>query len=109
MIRRPPRSTRTDTLFPYTTRFRSEDTLQDTMTPLVAGLRDVNLAQDPLFWPGLWQGIAALRRLGERGRAVLHRPPAPATTPTHQTHHADQRQGSPWVPRQKHSLVLIFA
>src|SRR3546814_1846308 len=25
MIRRPPRATRTDTLFPYTTRFRSED------------------------------------------------------------------------------------
>src|SRR3546814_8112873 len=25
MIRRPPRSTRTDTLFPYTTRFRSID------------------------------------------------------------------------------------
>src|SRR3546814_2119550 len=25
MIRRPPRSTRTDTLFPYTTRFRSQD------------------------------------------------------------------------------------
>src|SRR3546814_19854114 len=28
MIRRPPRSTRTDTLFPYTTRFRSEGKLQ---------------------------------------------------------------------------------
>src|SRR3546814_1743559 len=27
MIRRPPRSTRTDTLFPYTTLFRSEITL----------------------------------------------------------------------------------
>src|SRR3546814_16983893 len=27
MIRRPPRSTRTDTLFPYTTLFRSVDTL----------------------------------------------------------------------------------
>src|SRR3546814_16452324 len=27
MIRRPPRSTRTDTLFPYTTLFRSEATL----------------------------------------------------------------------------------
>src|SRR3546814_20223334 len=26
MIRRPPRSTRTDTLFPYTTRFRSDRT-----------------------------------------------------------------------------------
>src|SRR3546814_1404799 len=28
MIRRPPRSTRTDTLFPYTTLFRSEAVLQ---------------------------------------------------------------------------------
>src|SRR3546814_5821461 len=28
MIRRPPRSTRTDTLFPYTTLFRSEDSDQ---------------------------------------------------------------------------------
>src|SRR3546814_2478908 len=26
MLRRPPRSTRTDTLFPYTTLFRSDDT-----------------------------------------------------------------------------------
>src|SRR3546814_9207823 len=31
MIRRPPRSTRTDTLFPYTTLFRSTLTLQDTL------------------------------------------------------------------------------
>src|SRR3546814_14971383 len=29
MIRRPPRSTRTDTLFPYTTLFRSEQTALD--------------------------------------------------------------------------------
>src|SRR3546814_4539884 len=29
MIRRPPRSTRTDTLFPYTTLFRSVDALGD--------------------------------------------------------------------------------
>src|SRR3546814_15249360 len=29
MIRRPPRSTRTDTLFPYTTLFRSQDFKQD--------------------------------------------------------------------------------
>src|SRR3546814_8499694 len=28
MIRRPPRSTRTDTLFPYTTLFRSVDQIQ---------------------------------------------------------------------------------
>src|SRR3546814_14183933 len=31
MIRRPPRSTRTDTLFPYTTLFRSRDTWTRTM------------------------------------------------------------------------------
>src|SRR3546814_12745363 len=29
MIRRPPRSTRTDTLFPYTTLFRSLDRVRD--------------------------------------------------------------------------------
>src|SRR3546814_2853705 len=29
MIRRPPRSTRTDTLFPYTTRFRSDEIEND--------------------------------------------------------------------------------
>src|SRR3546814_9064594 len=29
MIRRPPRSTRTDTLFPYTTLFRSDEAFKD--------------------------------------------------------------------------------
>src|SRR3546814_13962529 len=41
MIRRPPRSTRTDTLFPYTTLFRSADRLKGCATQryniLVAG------------------------------------------------------------------------
>src|SRR3546814_1014171 len=41
MIRRPPRSTRTDTLFPYTTLFRSNidviDTTRIVMTPTGAG------------------------------------------------------------------------
>src|SRR3546814_13764456 len=33
MIRRPPRSTRTDTLFPYTTLFRSaEETIEETFS-----------------------------------------------------------------------------
>src|SRR3546814_951557 len=32
MIRRPPRSTRTDTLFPYTTLFRSDRTPPDRLT-----------------------------------------------------------------------------
>src|SRR3546814_12695080 len=36
MIRRPPRSTRTDTLFPYTTLFRSLATHDDTRRELAA-------------------------------------------------------------------------
>src|SRR3546814_17481780 len=32
MIRRPPRSTRTDTLFPYTTLFRSHSTTRDAIS-----------------------------------------------------------------------------
>src|SRR3546814_5607053 len=37
MIRRPPRSTRTDTLFPYTTLFRSSVFLVDMKEALAAG------------------------------------------------------------------------
>src|SRR3546814_8504502 len=33
MIRRPPRSTRTDTLFPYTTLFRSKNVVLPTLGP----------------------------------------------------------------------------
>src|SRR3546814_1892926 len=38
MIRRPPRSTRTDTLFPYTTLFRSSPRAQDRYLLLVTRL-----------------------------------------------------------------------
>src|SRR3546814_11166332 len=38
MIRRPPRSTRTDTLFPYTTLFRSKQSLSTLATTFFAGL-----------------------------------------------------------------------
>src|SRR3546814_9479206 len=46
MIRRPPRSTRTDTLFPYTTLFRSDDREQVGDGDHVAG--DRGAAQDPV-------------------------------------------------------------
>src|SRR3546814_2591866 len=41
MIRRPPRSTRTDTLFPYTTLFRSLFLRDDEAGALVQQLRDI--------------------------------------------------------------------
>src|SRR3546814_1523376 len=37
MLRRPPRSNRTDTLFPYTTLFRSEPLLQSHALPPAGG------------------------------------------------------------------------
>src|SRR3546814_15442784 len=44
MIRRPPRSTRTDTLFPYTTLFRSKWRLLVDYRKDCTGLRDVHVA-----------------------------------------------------------------
>src|SRR3546814_5062704 len=41
MIRRPPRSTRTDTLFPYTTLFRSPQELKDRALIAEEAARDV--------------------------------------------------------------------
>src|SRR3546814_9204240 len=63
MIRRPPRSTRTDTLFPYTTLFRSED-------PVVGrGLGGLVLVGDDVGFDAERQGAdragEAVRGLGE--------------------------------------------
>src|SRR3546814_1593823 len=41
MIRRPPRSTRTDTLFPYTTLFRSAELVDDAKSFLSGKATDV--------------------------------------------------------------------
>src|SRR3546814_17620490 len=45
MLRQPPRSTRTDTLFPYTTLFRSQDALSPARGP---GARRLAGARGPL-------------------------------------------------------------
>src|SRR3546814_3206716 len=46
MIRRPPRSTRTDTLFPYTTLFRSQiDILTPIITAVTASLNGAKLGE----------------------------------------------------------------
>src|SRR3546814_18464818 len=69
MIRRPPRSTRTDTLFPYTTLFRSS---QAAPIPKVSGLREeaavTSLAQSTAHHP--------IRELSSKmGAVVLDRRP----------------------------------
>src|SRR3546814_6365675 len=76
MIRRPPRSTRTDTLFPYTTLFRSRRDGADAAPLGVSGRRKSHPFRHPcadLFAPvravemvanDTFQGLAFLARIG---------------------------------------------
>src|SRR3546814_11347890 len=63
MIRRPPRSTRTDTLFPYTTLFRSYSSSASLACPAIptasraARLAESPKCQQPRREPGDWLGI----------------------------------------------------
>src|SRR3546814_3084522 len=64
MIRRPPRSTRTDTLFPYTTLFRSAAWIDDRFADAE---REAGLRQQ--------QQRGAALRMDERRRGGEHAPP----------------------------------
>src|SRR3546814_4479155 len=80
MIRRPPRSTRTDTLFPYTTLFRSPGGAQrrlawrlclrvgnqgrafekgNEMTDRIAEFRALHVPGDPLILVNIWDAGSA--------------------------------------------------
>src|SRR3546814_2575601 len=68
MIRRPPRSTRTDTLFPYTTLFRSHR--QHRRARRIALVEDVDLR--PGIAAELQRDQAQQHRLARAGRADHH-------------------------------------
>src|SRR3546814_13892951 len=77
MIRRPPRSTRTDTLFPYTTLFRSAVVAQRALQHEAAqGSDDAPHRQRRAAWPGM-AGPRPHRRL-ERSSRVPYRRRLPA-------------------------------
>src|SRR3546814_1905994 len=90
MIRRPPRSTRTDTLFPYTTRFRSRLFLSP-RAPIGYALVMENSEN-----PATGEGVAADETVPSRRRmlalgavgvsAALTIRPASAQTPLSATH-----------------------
>src|SRR3546814_5828013 len=67
MIRRPPRSTRTDTLFPYTTLFRS---IQDLRTKTLPAWKERGWT----WWMKLMTPIAEenLRMIHDAGRSEEH-------------------------------------
>src|SRR3546814_14750909 len=72
MIRRPPRSTRTDTLFPYTTLFRSDDDrvlLQPQRRQF--GQHAADIGVHALHHRGIGADIAAVHLAGIGGGAAL--------------------------------------
>src|SRR3546814_5716028 len=71
MIRRPPRSTRTDTLFPYTTLFRSADFHGIAQSYAVTGVRLLLDQGDTLRHLSLRQGG---ERLAVEKHAAVSRP-----------------------------------
>src|SRR3546814_4516452 len=80
MIRRPPRSTRTDTLLPYTTLFRSEGHLHTGGQRGLRGAPEGGGRQDRRGRPGEGRvsrpagrlGVGAPRAVRLRGRRHLH-------------------------------------
>src|SRR3546814_7583250 len=72
MIRRPPRSTRTDTLFPYTTLFRSTDVGIEPDLHGHRGARDRHGTDDRAGHPALRRhaGRSRAGRSGMRGRQM---------------------------------------
>src|SRR3546814_3873841 len=66
MIRRPPRSTRTDTLFPYTTLFRSNQADWDEIFLGVMGSPDPNGRQ----LDGMGGGLSSLSKICVVGPAT---------------------------------------
>src|SRR3546814_1841721 len=62
MIRRPPRSTRTDTLFPYTTLFRSSVLWRGAGTAGRGLAPGVNADSPSPGLPGAWRRVAVNRK-----------------------------------------------
>src|SRR3546814_8069116 len=72
MIRRPPRSTRTDTLFPYTTLFRSRRPCQrhDRRTPLILHSRTKPMKLDNTVSAVITGGASGLGEATARALAA---------------------------------------
>src|SRR3546814_9167352 len=70
MVRRPPSSTRTDTLFPCTTRFRS-----DALTVIVANREGaITIVALPDAPSGSRVKVEPLRSIGTDGTELIHTP-----------------------------------
>src|SRR3546814_18154672 len=81
MIRRPPRSTRTDTLFPYTTRFRSiisSRTISVIGLGIVYSVSQMSIVQGSILSWIVCAGLIALETKLSKDVAIL--PPSAAAS-----------------------------
>src|SRR3546814_2990351 len=105
MIRRPPRSTRTDTLFPYTTLFRSAAPCADRADPAgwgaaFAGHRQRHAGRGDRHWPAtLVSGTVVVDRrpragnMGRAARCAIRRSVCPAReAPSRSEEHTSELQ-----------------
>src|SRR3546814_19933680 len=81
MIRRPPRSTRTDTLFPYTTLFRSHAGHGDIeeVAGAAGGIANLGLRQARMEGLDMGLGLIGLTFIDQRGGGPA--PPVPLVAP----------------------------
>src|SRR3546814_10113086 len=93
MIRRPPRSTRTDTLFPYTTLFRFAAAFASTDRAVV-GLHTV-FEHHPVMGPDALQVFLHETRIGYPVGVDAYRDDDPATHPLPLTMRAYAMKGTP--------------
>src|SRR3546814_20814504 len=87
MIRRPPRSTRTDTLFPYTTLFRSHPRIEE-------WIEDIDEQVDEDIERRGEQQTALHHRIIAREHRIDHQPPEPRQG-EHRLDHRDAAEQSP--------------
>src|SRR3546814_7798066 len=72
MIRRPPRSTRTDTLFPYTTLFRSQmRIIRDRFNAVPEAKTRIFVTHHPLFAMLIGEEEGLTKRVGRHEDALL--------------------------------------
>src|SRR3546814_8060619 len=72
MIRRPPRSTRTDTLFPYTTLFRSLTSAQHSSRPLLRRISSRITPSPNEFMITFWMAVSRMMPAGFVCRSEEH-------------------------------------
>src|SRR3546814_6721517 len=111
MIRRPPRSTRTDTLFPYTPLFRSEGVADSRYR-----LESLAAAAHRIEGEALVQGLAdravvigdgEIDLAAQRLLDLLHREGGPPALLEAVQHHADRPVRSDEHPSELQSLMRI--